>query len=533
MAGSDSTTKRKRARGPKVRSGCLTCSKIRHLKCDERKPICSRCEKDKRTCDGYIPESECKYKPRTPALQRKQNEAALQRPAAISKILVPAGLSPEIFGSSIELDLCHHFRTCTIPELASSLNAMSFWHTYALPLSHNSMPIKAAIGALGGAHKAFKLQTQTDPFTQSLAQSYEIASVQQYSNAIKVMHEYMNSPDKNFQVILTCCLIFICTENLYGRYTNVTRHLESAFSLLNTCERWNDVGTQYRGEVGHRRKGDDLSKFMDNIGPSLCGLTSDLFFYMGDNHSPKLVSELQQWLERQDPITLQEPGAPFFSAQAAASCLSHVGTTFGIEMNTDCQMCLNQGYPCGKTGLVCRRFDNGLESESFYRYWSARYNAFKQNFDPLKASEPEMFRFKVLELEEITWHATFKLASIDEDLEPSDCIEILKRAKSIINFSQRETGHIFTFQANLVPPIAYVIISCQDETIQWEGVRLLRRLGRREGVWDSRKMADIYASMITAKTRKLVSWEQIPDDVPRLTQLLGSVRLDTPVEDNE
>jgi hypothetical protein len=45
-------------------------------------------------------------------------------------------------------------------------------------------------------------------------------------------------------------------------------------------------------------------------------------------------------------------------------------------------------------------------------------------------------------------------------------------------------------------------------------------------------MADIYASMITAKTRKLVSWEQIPDDVPRLTELLGSVRLDTPIEDN-
>ncbi|KAM0351168.1 hypothetical protein ACHAPU_002953 [Fusarium lateritium] len=410
---------------------------------------------------------------------------------------------------------------------------MSFWHAYALPLSQTSKPIKAAIGALGGAHKAFKLQTQTDPFTQSLAQSYEMASVQQYNNAIRVMHEYMNSDENNFQVILTCCLIFICTENLYGRYANVTRHLESAFSLLNTCERWNPAGTQYRGEFEDKRMDDGLRKFVDNIGPSLCGLASDLFFYMGDSHSSKLVSELQQWLERQDPINLQEPGAPFFSVQAAASSLTRVETIRDVEMYSLCQFCLDHGAPCGKTGLVCRRFDNGLELESFYHYWSARYRIFKQSFDPLKASESEVFRFKVLELEEITWQATFRLASVNDDLEVADCVEILNKAESIIDLSQRETGHVFTFQANLCPPIAYVIISCQDEKIQWEGVRLLRRLGRKEGVWDSRKMADIYTDMIKAKTRKLVTWEEIPDDVPRLTKLLGSIRFKTSTVDAE
>ncbi|KAF5658563.1 transcription factor FSS1 [Fusarium heterosporum] len=471
MTDSDSKVKRKRARGPKVRSGCLTW---------------------------------------TPGLHRKQSDTTPPRPSTTSKILVPA-----------------------VSELASSLNAMSFWHAYALPLSQTSKPIKAAIGALGGAHKAFKLQTQTDPFTQSLAQSYEMASVQQYNNAIRVMHEYMNSEENNLQVILTCCLIFICTENLYGRYANVTRHLESAFSLLNTCERWNPAGTHYRGEFGDKRKDDGLRKFMDNIGPSLCGLASDLFFYMGDSHSSKLVSELQQWLERQDPINLQEPGAPFFSAQAAASFLTRVETICDVEMYAQCQLCLAQGAPCGKTGLACRRFDNGLESEPFYHYWSARYRIFKQNFDPQKASESELFRFKVLELEEITWQATFKLASINDDLEVTDCVEILNKAESIIDLSQRDNGHVFTFQANLCPPIAYVIISCPDEKIQWEGVRLLRRLGRKEGVWDSRKMADIYTDMIKAKTSRLVTWEEIPDDVPRLAKLLGSVRLETPTVNAE
>ncbi|KAL4732092.1 hypothetical protein ACLX1H_001100 [Fusarium chlamydosporum] len=515
MAEAAKSSKWKRARGPKVRSGCTTC-KIRHLKCDETKPECLRCVKDKRTCDGY--EAPLHYKPRA---KKKQQDTIVRRAPASSKLLVPAGLSPESFGSSIELDLCHHFRTCTVSELASSLNAMSFWHAYALPLSQDFKPVKVAIGALGGAHKAFKLQTQTDSLTKSLAQSYEVASIQQYNNAIKIMQEYMSSPERNFQVVLTCCLIFICTESLYGRYANVTRHLEAAFSLLNSHHDYD-----YGSGMGNQDDQSDLAKFMENIGPSLCGLASDLFFYMGDNHSSKLVSELQKWLHRQDPIYLQEPGAPFFSAQAAASSLTRIETICGMDMYTECPTCLSLGYPCGKDASVCRRFDHGLDPESFFRYWSARYNAFKLNFDSSTATEAEIFRFKVLELEETTWHATFKLNSMKDDLETSDCIEILKKAESIIELSQNETGHIFTFQANLVPPIAYVIISCQDEAIQWEGVRLLRLLGRREGVWDSKKMADIYTNMITAKTNKLLSWDDIPADVPQLTELLSSVTLE-------
>ncbi|KAF9769795.1 hypothetical protein IL306_012733, partial [Fusarium sp. DS 682] len=348
-----------------------------------------------------------------------------------SKLLVPAALSPETFGSTIELDFCHHFRVCTISELASSLNAMSFWHSYALPLSQTSNPVKAAIGALGGAHKAFKLQTQTDSLTQSLAQSYEVASIQQYNNAIRVMQEYMNSPDKDYQVILTCCLIFICTENLYGRYANVARHLEAAFSLLNACDRW------------------DLAKFMENIGPSLCGLASDLFFYVGNNYSSKLVSEITQWVDKQDPIDLTEPGEPFTSAQAAAAALTRVESLCDVEMYVECSECLEEGVRCGDRGVLCKRLEKGLTSEAFYHHWSARYQAFKKSFDPSKASESELFRFKVLELEETTWQATFKLSTIEDDLETDDCIQILRQAEEIIQMSQKDKGHIFTFQANL------------------------------------------------------------------------------------
>jgi hypothetical protein len=459
-----------------------------------------------------------RYKPRA---KKKKQDAVIRRAPISSKLLVPAGLSPEFFGPSIELDLRHHFRTCTVPELTSSLNATSIWHTYVLPLCQGFESVRAAIGALGGAHKAFKLQTQTDPLTQSLAQSYEMASIRQYNNAIQIMQRYMESPERNLQVVLTCCLIFICTESLYGRYTNVTRHLEAAFSLLN----YHHISKH--GRIGLRGDQGDLDQFMENIGPSLCGLTSDLFFFMGGSQSSKLVSELQKWLHRQDPIYLQEPGAPFFSAQAAASWRAQIETMHGTDMHTECSMCLTMGCPCGKDATVCGRLEQGLDRESFFRYWSARYNTSKLNFNLSTASESEISRFKVLELEETTWRATFKLNSAKGGLETSDCIEILEKAERIIELSKSETGHIFHFQANLIPPIAYVIMSCQDEKIQREGVRLLRSLGRREGVWDSKKVADIYANMINAKANKLLSWDDVPANVPQLTELLSSVKLGT------
>ncbi|KKP02843.1 C6 zinc finger domain-containing protein [Trichoderma harzianum] len=45
--------RRQRAGTPKSRFGCLTC-KARRVKCDERKPICARCEKARIVCNGYI-----------------------------------------------------------------------------------------------------------------------------------------------------------------------------------------------------------------------------------------------------------------------------------------------------------------------------------------------------------------------------------------------------------------------------------------------------------------------------------------------
>jgi hypothetical protein len=46
--------RRKRASKPKVRTGCISC-KRRHVKCDEGKPTCVRCDDLGIPCEGYMP----------------------------------------------------------------------------------------------------------------------------------------------------------------------------------------------------------------------------------------------------------------------------------------------------------------------------------------------------------------------------------------------------------------------------------------------------------------------------------------------
>src|SRR5690349_9284878 len=55
----------RRVSTPKVRTGCITC-KTRHVKCDERKPTCFRCEKAGMKCAGYITNPEPRISRRAP-----------------------------------------------------------------------------------------------------------------------------------------------------------------------------------------------------------------------------------------------------------------------------------------------------------------------------------------------------------------------------------------------------------------------------------------------------------------------------------
>jgi hypothetical protein len=58
----DSKPKHSRTSAQKVRTGCITCKK-RHVKCDETKPHCNNCLRNRGHCEGYVESKKKRHGP--------------------------------------------------------------------------------------------------------------------------------------------------------------------------------------------------------------------------------------------------------------------------------------------------------------------------------------------------------------------------------------------------------------------------------------------------------------------------------------
>lgn len=108
-----------------------------------------------------------------------------------------------------------------------------FWSGYALPLSHSVKTVRHAVCALGGAHRLFKLQHGGYYETSPTLQKPKSTSIRQYSQAISLVKTIIDTAtERDIEIVLTCCIIFIGLENLHGHYAESLRHVKAGTSFL-------------------------------------------------------------------------------------------------------------------------------------------------------------------------------------------------------------------------------------------------------------------------------------------------------------
>ncbi|RSL49192.1 hypothetical protein CEP54_012577, partial [Fusarium duplospermum] len=202
----------RRAYARKVRTGCITW--IRHLKCDEEKPLCLRCRNDGVKCDGYAP----------------TNKGNDQHPTTVAQKSHPLPLTEvSHLLSDVPLERCyfHHFYHWTCKQLSNSPEPTNFWIQYVLPLSHTSEPIKNAIIAVGAAHRFFMAGYDTHS-----PKRMEFLTTQ-YNKAVSRIIPHMSIDSiHNIHCTLISCLLFIAFEGISGRYAESVRHLRAGNRLL-------------------------------------------------------------------------------------------------------------------------------------------------------------------------------------------------------------------------------------------------------------------------------------------------------------
>lgn len=178
-------------------------------------------------------------------------------------------------------------------------------------------PVKYALCALGGAHRRFITGHKDGP-TSSSALDFELISIQQYNQTILHLKPLMSDSSRaNLQTTLIFCVIFICIENMHGRYTDSIRHLRAGGQLLNSLR-----------EHGLLTCSPSSGSSLDGTSePECCllHLTTDMLYQLGQNVAiytgNDILYELGLCPRQAD---MGDPRLPFPSFEVADSLLELV-----------------------------------------------------------------------------------------------------------------------------------------------------------------------------------------------------------------
>ncbi|KZL86906.1 c6 zinc finger domain protein [Colletotrichum incanum] len=194
----------------RVKTGCKTCNpfvddlRIRRIKCDEKRPSCSRCISTGRKCDGYIsPPSETYSWAQLLRSHPRQNMTSISH------------LNRD--GAAAANRAMHFYHRIAAPALTGSLNK-TFWTTIVVQIS-NQEPV--------AGHAVLALSSIYETFSKGVHEATTFA-VWHYNKAIRLLRT-----TKDRALVLFVCLLFICIEILRKNPQDVIAHCRHGINILN------------------------------------------------------------------------------------------------------------------------------------------------------------------------------------------------------------------------------------------------------------------------------------------------------------
>ena len=213
------------------------------MRCDEGKPVCTRCVSTGRTCNGYSP-------------ILNDISSVTSSPVSLSlysNVLPREHRAFEYFLSRTAPGLTGHFpreiHSVRVPKL--SFSEPSLWHI---------------VIALSSVHQGYAHSAQ-DPDRDKQLAEYSF-SLKHYSLAVESLKEDISCQPANIETILLCCMLFVCFDSLRGNYTVVLTHLNSGQKIL--CS-----------EIGARKLSHCYAEIIEQF--TCLGLSTGVFI---DSHLP-------------------------------------------------------------------------------------------------------------------------------------------------------------------------------------------------------------------------------------------------------
>ncbi|KFY70251.1 hypothetical protein V499_09323 [Pseudogymnoascus sp. VKM F-103] len=492
-------TKKPRASKPKVKTGCLTC-KIRHVKCDESKPHCTRCLSTGRVCDGYSP-------PRllTHIITHSPSHTITHFPTPLPSPAITNAPTPLLPGTPSEQDSFHTFRTLTTAHLGG-LFTSPFWSRHVLQASLHEPSIFHAAVALGALHSnSIHTRTWGDGDGDG-----EFA-VRQYVKAIRGLTR--PGGERRVDVTLIACLLFTIFESLRGYHAAALTHLDNGVNLLLELQ-----SQSHSDSHSHSHSPSHANKQRPAY-PSLpytpLPALRELVMRLDTQATQLLPTRRTRLRPFSAPCTdcaftsLEEARAKgdelwnysLYTLQPSASSASSSPPSCSSANNDD--SCLS---PRGQA----HRHTSRIYLADLQARYSTALSTYLATHPPLTPRERQAGM--LLKLYDAVATLSLSTASLSPSQEvwsayTPDFAAILSLSKSILEMEDAlgddETGISggrggrVGMDTGVLGPLYLVALRCRDLVVRSEAVRLLTGAeGRREGLWDSNLLTRVAEGVV-------------------------------------
>jgi len=185
-----------------------TGDRIRRIKCDEGKPACLKCTSTGRKCDGYQP---------GPKSTKRGSPLRSETVSPAQSLTILPSQNP------LEIQALQFFQLYTKFQISGYFES-ELWNCYVLRLGLVEPSVFHATTALGSLHR-WHISGNTPSSREAKA-----FALQQYNKAISCLIR----PEKPLSRLgtLVTCYMFSGLDALYGNYRSAFQHAASGISLL-------------------------------------------------------------------------------------------------------------------------------------------------------------------------------------------------------------------------------------------------------------------------------------------------------------
>lgn len=461
--------------GGRSKSGCLTCRK-RHVKCDEKRPICQKCIDGNRDC-GYAP-------PAGKDLRQQELRMivyGIQQPS--QDLNHWSGLTRD------EIRSLHHFTGRAAHQIAGPF-ASGFWDLTLMRMAQQHRGVAHAIIALSSLHEQVELQDLTLSFPSTF-------SLKQYSKAIQdlVQMNPASSPTHG-DVALVSSILFGAYEAFQGHYLSSMTHIKSGLRITKEM-----------------REGKLTSFLPKNIEPTLVRL---------DNQLIELSDVLSGFVAETSPSPELVPIPPkFLSIEEAHNSLD-------IFYNHNLHMLWYMGPQSGISEEVLAQIPAMFQE--LHRYYSKWQEAFEDS--KFSKSTPGVALIKVyMQYISLLHTADFSAGEKAWDTKTSEFSQIADAIEEIIDdptshlktqISGKPAGKpTFTMSLGVIVPLFIIGRACRDPRVRRRAVKLLKKHNRQEGIWNTQLVAEILEHLISMEEDTVQGPVTRAEDIPLWPRIAG------------